>query len=91
MLHRGGHRMREGRSVSSSRTLASMRDTSPEISQRQIEIYRAMTPEQRLVVACELTMFARSLSLARIRSEHPDWSDEQAMAELARIVALASP
>ena len=72
-------------------TLSRVNDTAPDVEARQLDIYRKMTPAQRLVVACDLSMFARSLALARIRSEHPDWSEAASMAELARIVALGEP
>ena len=52
-----------------------IRDTSPEAEQVQLEIFRKMTGERRLKLALEMSDFARELSLSRIRAEHPEWSD----------------
>lgn len=66
-------------------------DTSPEAAEMQLEIFRRMTGEQRLRRALELSDFARELSLARIRSEHPEWSEWEVKRELLRITFLPNP
>jgi len=43
----------------------------------QIEIYRAMTPQQKYEVMQSLIDSARALKHAYIRSNHLDWTDEQ--------------
>ena len=48
-------------------------DTSPEAQAIQIEIYRAMSGEQRLILALEMSVFVRDLAKVRIRKEHPEW------------------
>jgi hypothetical protein len=56
-----------------------------EPSAEQIAILRRMTGEQRLKVAGQLYWSARKLKTAGVRSQHPDWSDEQIKAEVNRI------
>lgn len=66
-------------------------DTSPAIRKMQLEIERAMTGEQRLLRAFEMSELARELAKARIRSEHPDWNEAQIMCEFLRLVFLPAP
>jgi hypothetical protein len=61
-----------------------MNDTRPEIEAIQIGIQRGMSGEQRLLIAFEMSTFARQLSMARLRTEHPDWSDAELSRELLR-------
>ena len=42
-----------------------------------IRVLRAMTPEQRLTKAFELTEFARQLFWQGLKNQFPDRSDEQ--------------
>jgi hypothetical protein len=49
-----------------------------------------MTGEQCLLLAFEMSEFARDLSRARIRQEHPDWSEQQVSRELLRLAFLPS-
>lgn len=60
------------------------RDTQQADHQRQIEIYRAMTPAQRVAQIFELTEFARSVTRAGIAADHPGWTSEQVQRELVR-------
>jgi len=55
--------------------------TSPE----QVEIYRRMTPEQRLALAERLYWSARELKAAGLRAQHPHWSEGQVLREVTRI------
>ena len=43
----------------------------------QVEIFRRMTPEQKLRAAERLYWSARELKSAWFRQEHPEWSEEQ--------------
>ncbi|MFO7899231.1 MAG: hypothetical protein R6V58_09240 [Planctomycetota bacterium] len=52
--------------------------------ERQIEILRGMTMEQRLRVAEALYRDARELRAAGVRMLHPDWTDEQVQEEVRR-------
>jgi hypothetical protein len=55
--------------------------TSPE----QFAAYRAMTGAQRLQVAEQLYWSARKMKLAGLRSQHPDWTEQQLEDEVRRI------
>jgi len=50
-----------------------------------------MSGEQRLLLAFEMSMFARELATTRIRSEHPDWPEKQIAMELLRLAFLPAP
>lgn len=52
---------------------------------KQIEIYRNMTPEQRLAVAERLYWSAREWKASGVRMQHPEWSDKQVSEEVTRI------
>lgn len=47
--------------------------------ERQIEIYRRMTPAQRIETAARLSVTARELKAAALRSLHPDWDEKQVL------------
>jgi hypothetical protein len=66
-------------------------DTTPEIAAMQIAIRRKMTPEQRLLIALEISDCCRELRKAGIRRDHPDWSERQVMVELFRQMFLPEP
>ena len=68
-----------------------MNDTSPEAAALQTEIYRKMSGEQRLKLAFEMSDFARELTLSRLRSEHPEWSDWELRRELLRYAFGSEP
>jgi hypothetical protein len=61
-----------------------MTDTSPSAQAAQLRAYRAMPGEQRLLMALEMSFFARELAQERIRREHPAWSDGDVKRELLR-------
>jgi len=63
-------------------TMAS--DTSPEAAAIQAEIFRRMTPEERLRIALELSEEMRNITLAGLRSRHPEMSEEELRRELIR-------
>ena len=52
-----------------------MSDTSPVVQAIQDDIHRRMTGEERLNLAFQMSEMARSFALARLRKEHPDWTD----------------
>lgn len=66
-------------------------DTSIEAQAIQLEILRAMTGEQRLLLAFEMSLFARDFARAGIRQEHPDWSETRVARELLRLTFLPNP
>lgn len=64
--------------------------TPEEGLQKQIEIYRRMTGQQRLQIACELSDLTRDLVRSNVRNYHPDWTDQQVEQEVVRRFALAA-
>ncbi len=50
-----------------------------------------MTGEQRLLMAFEMSLFARELAKERIRGEHPDWAEVRIARELVRLAFLPEP
>jgi len=66
-------------------------DTSPSAQAVQLQVQRAMSGEQRLLMAFEMSMFARELARERIRQEHPEWLETQAARELIRLAFLPAP
>lgn len=66
-------------------------DTSPAAQAVQVEIYRKMTGEQRLLLAFEMSMSARELIRARLLSEHPEWTEAQIAHELLRLAFFPQP
>jgi hypothetical protein len=68
-----------------------IRDTTPEAQAVQDEILRAMTGEQRVLLAFEMSQFARELSRAGIQQEHPDWPQDRVARELVRRAFLPRP
>ncbi len=47
--------------------------------ERQIGIYRQMTPAQRIETAVQLSVTARELKAAALRSLHPDWDEKRVL------------
>jgi hypothetical protein len=66
-------------------------DTSPAAQAAQLDVQRAMTGEQRILLAFEISMFARNLARAGIRRDHPDWQESQIARELLRLAFLPAP
>jgi hypothetical protein len=66
-------------------------DTSPEAQAVQLRIHRAMSGEQRLLLAFEMSLFARELARAGIQQDHPEWSETQVARELLRLAFLPAP
>ena len=57
----------------------------------QLKIQSAMSGEQRIVLAYEMSMFARELARAGIRRDHPDWTEAQVARELLRLAFFPAP
>ena len=66
-------------------------DTAPEAQAVQDAIHRAMTGEQRVLLAFEMSMFARELARAGIREQHPDWPEDRVARELLRMAFFPKP
>jgi len=66
-------------------------DTSPAAKKRQMEIEAAMSGEERLIEAFDMSLFARELAKAKIRVDHPEWSESQVAREVLRLAFLPEP
>jgi hypothetical protein len=47
-----------------------------------------MPGEQRLLLAFEMSLFARELAKEGVRRDHPDWEEERVARELLRMAFL---
>ena len=61
-----------------------MTDSSPAALDVQLRAHKAMSGEQRLLLALEMSLFTRELAAAGIRADHPAWSDAEVSRELLR-------
>ena len=68
-----------------------MSDTTPGARAIQEQILRNMTGEQRLLLAWDMSLFARDLARVGIRNDHPDWTEAQVARELLRLAFLPDP
>ena len=66
-------------------------DTSPAARAKQDEILRAMSGEQRITLAYEMSMFVRELMREGIRRDHPEWTEAQIARELLRRAFFPAP
>jgi len=66
-------------------------DTSPEVAAIQAEIFRRMTPSQRLRMALEMSESMRNVALSGLRSRRPDLNEEELSRELMRIMYGFTP
>ena len=55
----------------------------------QKEIFRSMTPTQKLDMALRLYYSARELKAAGLRAQHPDWTEKQVEAKVREIFLYA--
>jgi hypothetical protein len=63
-------------------------DTSPAAQAVQLRIQQSMSGEQRLLLAFEMSLFARELNRERIRREHPECLEARIVHELLRLAFL---
>lgn len=66
-------------------------DTSPAARALQLQIQSAMSGEQRVTLAYEMSMFVRELMSEGIRRDHPDWTEAQIARELLRRAFFPAP
>jgi hypothetical protein len=60
-------------------------DTAPHAMEVLVDLYRRMTPAEKLRRVRDLTLAANQLALAGLRSRHPDESEPELLLRLARI------
>jgi len=63
-----------------------MTDTTKKAKKLQVEIFRNMKPEQRLILGLELSKTALELLRAGIRMRHPEYSETDVDSTLKRII-----
>jgi hypothetical protein len=78
-LARAEHSRRRISAVTSSR----FSDTPDDIRERQFEILRAMTPQERLELARMLTLNVQQLAFAGMRARFPEAPDDEIWLRLA--------
>jgi hypothetical protein len=66
-------------------------DTSPSAKAILRQLECAMTGEQRILEALEMSVFARELAKAKVRTDHPEWSEAQVAREVLRLEFLPDP
>jgi hypothetical protein len=54
------------------------------IDDQTAEIYRRMSPAERVQRGLEMGSFARAVIECRVRELRPDWTDDQVRSEVAR-------
>jgi len=52
-------------------------DTTLDMEQKQIEIFRGMSPEARLKMAVQLCHMSRNLLAEGVRKRHPQYNEQQ--------------
>lgn len=72
-------------------SVVAITDTSPEARAVQLKIQHGMSGQQRMLLAFEMSEFARELARAGIRKDHPEWSEWQVARELLRLAFLPEP
>ena len=65
------------------RTALLTSDTSLEAEREQVELWRRMSPLEKVRAVTEIGRAVQQLSLAGIRLRHPDASDQECMLRLA--------
>ena len=60
-------------------------DTSPEAERIQLEIFRKMTPDERLQRGSELSQLSRGLLADGVRYRHPDYNEDEVRLAVIRI------
>jgi hypothetical protein len=66
-------------------------DTKPAAQALQLKIQRSMAGERRLLLAFEMSLFARELARENLLREHPDWPEGQVTRELLRLAFFPAP
>ncbi len=70
-------------------TIDAFRDDFPSIKARQVEIYRSMTPSQRLELGMQMNRQMRVLMDSGLRATHPQLSAADRHREIARRIRHA--
>lgn len=60
-------------------------DTSPEIEEIQIEIFRKMEPERKLSLVFQLMALEKEIMIEGIRNRHPEYTDQEVKLAFIRL------
>lgn len=72
-------------------SIVAITDTSLPAQGVLLQTQRGMSGEQRLLLAFEMSLFARELAKVGIRRDHPEWPEEQVAREFLRLAFLPAP
>jgi hypothetical protein len=68
-----------------------MTDTTRVAAAIQTRVLRGLGGSRRLTMALEMSLFARELTLTRLRKQHPEWPERKLRLELLRLVYPSLP
>lgn len=60
-------------------------DTTPRAREVQFRVLRALSGEQRIILALEMSEFVRESARERIHAQHPDLDESRVKLELLKI------
>jgi hypothetical protein len=60
-------------------------DTSPAMREAQLRLYREIGEEGRGRIAAEMSDLLRDLAIAGVRHRHPEYDEEQVLAEVLAV------
>jgi hypothetical protein len=60
-------------------------DTSPAITEAQNQLYREIGSAGRARIAAEMSDMLRELAIAGVRRRHPEFDEEQVLAEVLAV------
>ena len=66
-------------------------DTSPEAEAVQMDVFRRMTPSQRLELALQMSDSMRNVTLSGLRHRHPEMTEKELLRELMRVMYGFTP
>ena len=69
----------------------SFSDTSRPAREVQFRILRAMSGEQRILLALEMSDFVRESARERIQRQHTDWDESRVKLELLKVAFFPDP
>jgi len=61
-------------------------DTTPRVTEYQLELYRQAGPARRAQIAADLSDAVRETTMAGIRRRHPEYSEREVADEFLRLV-----
>lgn len=60
-------------------------DTTLEAAKVQWDIWRRLTPDRRLQLACEMSDTLRRITASGVRSRHPEYSEDEVKLAVIRL------